>query len=93
MLEIRYAKVALKALQGYDKSTRERIRGKIQELMQVPPAGDIKPLYGEENQYRLRVGKYRVKFEYITEKIIQGEGTEKQINVLSIIDIDSRGDI
>ena len=93
MLEIRYAKIALKALQGYDKPIRERIRSKIQGLTEIPPLGDIKPLSGEENQYRLRVGKFRVKYEFVTEEILKEDGTRKRVKVLSIIDIDSRGDI
>lgn len=93
MMKIRYAKVALKALQGYDKPTRERIRDKIQGLTEVPPVGDIKPLSNKRNHYRLRVGKFRVKYEYVIEVILKEDGTRIQEKTLSIIDIDSRGDI
>lgn len=81
---IKYTKIALKTLQGYDKPTRERIREKIQSLTLTPPVGDIKPLQGSENEMRLRVGKYRVIYEYTT---------ENSIKILMINKIDSRGDI
>jgi mRNA interferase RelE/StbE len=43
---------------------------------------DIKKLQGVENQYRLRIGKYRFLFTLIKEKII-----------VYFYDLDSRGDI
>lgn len=41
---------------------------------------DIKPVKGQDNIYRLRVGKYRILYEYINPDII-------------IINIDVRGNI
>lgn len=41
LMKIRYSKTALKALQGYDKSTQERLRTGITGLTEEPPAGDI----------------------------------------------------
>ena len=83
-MRIRYGKTALKSLQGYDRPTRERIRQKINDLTLTPPIGDIKALIGEKGRYRLRVGKYRVKYEYII---------DKAETILHIVNIDSRGDI
>lgn len=92
-MNIRYAKIALKALQGYDKLTRERIRDKICGLALTPPVGDIKPLAGEKDNYRLRVGKFRIKYEYLTTEITKENSAKELTKVLHIIDIDSRGDI
>jgi mRNA-degrading endonuclease RelE of RelBE toxin-antitoxin system len=93
-VDVHYAKVALKALQGYDKPTRNRIREKIiQGLTKSPPEGDIKPIVGEEEVFRLRVGKYRIKFEYFMEEVIKEDGSTQQEKALRVIDIDSRGDI
>lgn len=86
-MEIRYDKEALKALKSYDKPTRERILEKIQGLTQTPPVGDIKQLVGYNNLFRLRVGKYRVVYEYLT------TDDNPPIKILLINDIDSRGDI
>lgn len=83
-MEIRYAKIAHKALQSYDKPTKARIREKIHGLTETPPKGDIKPLEGSQKEYRLRVGKYRVIYEY-TE--------ENKLKILQINKIDSRGDV
>ncbi len=83
-MQINYTKQALKALHGYDKPTRERILDRILGLTQVPPVGDIKPLQGSQKEYRLRVGKYRVVYEYTT---------ENKVKILMINNIDSRGDV
>jgi len=92
-MEIQYAKIALKALRRYDEKTRERIRGKIGGLTKTPPVGDIKPIIGEDGAYRLRVGKFRVKFAYATEAVRNENGETESVKVLWIIDVDSRGEI
>ena len=83
-MEIEYKKEALKNLRGYNRQIRERILKDIGELTENPPIGDIKPLTGRKNEYRLRSGKYRIIYEYIFRN---GE------KILSIIKIDSRGEI
>ena len=55
--------------QTSDKQTQ--IRAAIKDLEKEPPEGDIKPLVGVDNIYRLRVGNYRIIFEILaTERII-----------------------
>ena len=83
-MKIKYAKQALKVLSGYDKPTRDLIREKVRGLTDTAPKGDIKPLHGSENEMRLRVGKYRVIFECLT------EGSFK---VLMVNKIDTRGGV
>ena len=83
-MKIEYKKAALKKLGGYNKKIREHILEDINGLTEEPPVGDIKPLIGRENEYRLRSGKYRIIYEYIF------KDNEK---VLLIIKVDSRGDI
>jgi len=53
---------ARRALRLLPKSVRQEIGYKIY-LMQNNLAGDVKKLEGSQNEYRLRVGKYRVIFE------------------------------
>lgn len=84
-LEIRYAKSAVKALEGLDRPTKARIRAGIQGLTQKPPLGDIKAMQGyHDGRLRLRVGKYRIVYRY---------GQENRLEILYIMDIGSRGDI
>ena len=83
-MKIKYTKIALKVLQGYDRPTRENIREKIIGLTKTPPVGDIVPMSGSDNEFRLRVGKYRVIYEYII---------QNDIKILMINKIDSRGGI
>ena len=84
-MEIRYSKTAAKAIKAMDTATKARIRAGILGLTQKPPVGDIRPMQGyHDGRHRLRVGKYRVIYKF---------GLEKSLEILHIIDIDSRGDI
>ena len=83
-IKIKNSKAALKTLKKYDARTRAYIREKIIGLTETPPVGDIKPLSGFENQFRLRTGKYRVMYEYII---------QDGVKILMINKIDSRGGI
>lgn len=71
-------KEALKFLNKQDKRQRKRLYSAIYNL---PNGTDIKKLKGY-NQYRLRVGDYRILY-----KIDNG------IYLIDVIDIDSRGDV
>ena len=84
-MEIRYSKSAMKFLEKLDKPTKQRIEIAILGLTEKPPKGDIKALVSyTDGIQRLRVGKYRIVFAY------KMDGT---IEVLLIMDIDSRGSI
>jgi len=67
-MEIEYRKEALKNLSGYNRPIREKILNDINGLTENPPVGDIKPMTDRENEYRLRSGKYRIIYEYISRK-------------------------
>lgn len=84
-MEIRYAKSAVKVLEGLDKPTKDRIRAGILGLTEKPPKGDIKTMQGYyDGRQRLRIGKYRVVYRY---------GMDGEIEILHIMEIGSRGDI
>ena len=55
---IRYAKIAIKHIEDLDRISKQRIKTAIERL----PFGDIKKLKGYQNDYRLRVGNFRVLF-------------------------------
>ncbi|MGI6435071.1 MAG: type II toxin-antitoxin system RelE family toxin [Syntrophomonadaceae bacterium] len=62
-----------------------RIKSGIEGLLELPPRGDIKNIRGSNSlTYRLRIGKYRILYEFVNN---DGE------QVLVIKDIGSRGDI
>ena len=61
--EILYKKEAAKYLAGLDRPTRDRIRSAINELAYTPPSGDIVPMEGMADHYRLRIGPYRIIFK------------------------------
>ncbi len=64
-MEIRYSKAAIKALESYDRPTKQRIRAGILGLTEKPPRGDIKRMSGySDGRLRLRVGGYRVVYRY-----------------------------
>lgn len=76
---IQIDKPALKFLQKQPQAQRERLLRAIQGL---PDSGDIKPLGGHENLYRLRVGTFRVLYTIIGDLLI-----------VRVLDIGNRGDV
>lgn len=84
-MQIQYSKKAVKYINGLDRLTKQRIKKAIEGLTEQPPKGDIKPLQGfSDGRRRLRVGKYRIVYYCLQ----NGE-----IEILYIINVDSRGDI
>lgn len=84
-MEIQYEKSAIKYLKSLQRGQRNLILEAIEKLTHKPAEGDIKKMSGyRDDRYRLRVGKYRVIYKYLT---------NKEIEILSIMDIGSRGDI
>lgn len=72
-------KPALKFLQKQPKTQQERLLRAIQGL---PENGDIKPMGGHENLYRLRVGSYRVLYSI-----------EENVLIVRVLTIGNRGDV
>ena len=84
-MEIQYEKAAIKYLKGLQKPQRDLILDAIEKLTHKPAEGDIKKMSGyKDGRYRLRVGKYRIIYKYLT---------NNEIEVLCIMDVGSRGDI
>lgn len=84
-IKILYSKDALKFLSKQPKKTVMRIREAIAKLAHNPPEGDIAVMQGyTDGRKRLRVGSFRIIFNY---------KKEKSLEVLLILDIGSRGDI
>ena len=84
-MQIQYEKSAIKYLKGLQKPQRNLILDAIEKLTHKPAEGDIKKMSGyKDGRYRLRVGKYRIIYKYIT---------DTEIEILMIMDIGSRGDI
>ena len=59
-MNIHYSKQSLKAINGMDKPTKQRIKIAIESI----PKGDIKTLKGSKGSFRLRVGNWRILFSY-----------------------------
>lgn len=84
-MQIKYTKSAVKVINSLDKVMKQRIKTGIEGLTEIPPKGDIKQMQGfNPPLHRLRIGKFRVLYEY-------SNIDEEQ--VLIIKDIGSRGDI
>lgn len=84
-MEIEYSKKAAKYINMLDKPTKQRIKVGIEGLLENPPKGDIKMLQGySDGRKRLRIGKYRIIYNY---------GNSGKIEILYIMNIDTRGDI
>ena len=63
MYKVRIKKSANKDLDALDDKTYLRIDRNIQSLRNDPFPRGVKKLTGEENRYRIRVGKYRILYE------------------------------
>lgn len=72
-------KPAMKFLQKQPPAQRERLLRAIQGL---PGKGDIKPMSGYENLYRLRVGTYRVIYTL-----------ENDLLIVRVLTAGNRGDV
>lgn len=85
-MKIEYTKKAAKYINALNRPTKQRIKVGIEGLTDEPPRGDIKRLQGyADDRMRLRIGKYRIIYKYI--------GNGSIVEILFIINIDSRGDI
>ena len=76
--KINIKRKAQKFIDKQEKKQQVRLYKAIYNL----PAGDIKKMQSYLNRYRLRVGKFRIIFEWIENQII-----------IDVTDADSRGDI
>ena len=84
-MRIEYSKKAVTYISSLDRPTKQRIKKAIEGLTEQPPKGDIRMLQGfSDGRKRLRVGKYRIIYNYLP----SGE-----VEILYIVNVDSRGDI
>ena len=68
-LEIEFSKKAAKAYNKLPTDYKELVDSVLQKFTDGLPI-DIKPITGEENIYRIRVGKYRILCEVIGETLL-----------------------
>lgn len=81
-MTLTYHRSAVKFLSKQDSHNRQRIYAGLEGLKNLPPEGDIAKLKGTDNQYRLRIGTFRIIFQInIPEHIVYIQA------------IDNRGDI
>ena len=69
MYELRYADTALKQLKKLEKSVQQRILTALERLRIRPESCGIKKLVGMPG-FRLRVGDYRIIFDFEKEKLL-----------------------
>ncbi|MEB3504157.1 type II toxin-antitoxin system RelE/ParE family toxin [Pasteurella multocida] len=78
MNQISWTKKAIKQLLSIDQRYVKPIREKVNALNTFPYVKlDLKKMSGKDNQYRLRVGDYRVLFEVI-------DGEPRIINIQTV---------
>ncbi|XYU81417.1 type II toxin-antitoxin system RelE family toxin [Pasteurella multocida] len=78
MNQINWTKKAIKQLLSIDQRYVKPIREKVNALNAFPDVKlDLKKMSGKDNQYRLRVGDYRVLFEVI-------DGEPRIINIQTV---------
>ena len=79
MNSIEWTKKATKQLLKIEQGNRETIFQGVQVLKDFPNCQNVKALVNHEYEYRLRVGRFRVFFEFISQvKIIRIEEVKKR---------------
>lgn len=77
-MQVRLSKQAEKYYLSQDAITRKRLKSGLAGLEKVPPQGDIVPIQGIPNTFRLRIGGFRLLFsieaDIITVTKIQPRG-------------------
>lgn len=73
---------AKKQLQSLPKNTQKRIDIALLSLKTNPRPSGVKKLRGKGNEWRIRVGKYRIVYEIYDEKL-----------VIRVIEIDHRKNV
>ncbi len=75
MFELRFRGKAKKFIEKCDEKTKNRLKETFQKLSQLPvpfQEYDVKKLTGEQDIYRIRIGKHRIIYAvYWEEKIIR----------------------
>ncbi len=61
-MQIEYSKQAVKYISKLGTPAKQHLKNAFEKLSSDPPQGDIKPLKGQRNIYRLRVGDLRILF-------------------------------
>ncbi|MDR2507965.1 MAG: type II toxin-antitoxin system RelE/ParE family toxin [Candidatus Accumulibacter sp.] len=64
MNEVTYSKKAAKQLRKLQPSDSKTVRGECNKLANMPDCTNVKALVNHEHQYRLRVGNFRVFFDF-----------------------------
>lgn len=82
--KVRFSRDAASYFSRLDKPTKQRISDAIDQLAINPydRTFDVKPLVGRGDEYRLRVGKYRVLYTVNEDTVL-----------IYVVDINSRGDV
>ncbi|MCL2634287.1 MAG: type II toxin-antitoxin system RelE/ParE family toxin [Oscillospiraceae bacterium] len=65
-MEFKFSKQAVKSISRMDSTTKNRLKQGITAI----PNGDIKPLKGTADSFRLRIGDWRIIFSYPDENTV-----------------------
>jgi mRNA interferase RelE/StbE len=68
-MEVRLHPKVQKAIDKINEPDYTRIDKALEKLEEEPPKGDIIRLSGKNDEYRLRIGDYRLLFKYKTDEI------------------------
>lgn len=79
MVGVQWSRKAVKQMQKIAESDRQTIYVKSKELRNFPNIGNIKHLKNHKYEYRLRIGNYRILFNFDNGvKIISIEEVKKR---------------
>ena len=76
---IKLLKKARKFIEAQPKNQQERI---LKAINNLPNFGDIVPLYGKKDSFRLRVGDYRIIYE-----------VQNELLLITVVNVNNRGQV
>ncbi|WP_080507186.1 type II toxin-antitoxin system RelE family toxin [Xylella fastidiosa] len=79
MSEVIYSRKAAKQLRKLQPLDSKRVRSECNKLTNMPDCINVKVLINHKHQYRLRVGNFRVLFDFdVTARIVAIEEVKKR---------------
>jgi len=61
--QVEFSRQAQKQFEALPRQIQQRLQPQIDTLVEEPRPSGVKKLKGAENQYRIRVGSYRIVYE------------------------------
>ncbi len=70
MYRVEFRPAAVKQLEGLPRSAQRRVLARVEALGRDPRPPGCRKLTGAENTYRIRIGRYRVIYDVLDDRLV-----------------------